>query len=193
MDLGRVGGPTHPEGPGGRADRPAVVQEVQDGLKLLGVQRRGPASGPALGGSAVDAGADPVPDGLPLPLGQGEQHVEHELGGGAAVPGVQALGQGADVDALGVQLLDGPEPLREVTRQPVQPRDHDDVAGLERLPERRPRGPAHVPARGHVGEDAVVPEAVAGEDAALGGQPARALRLGDPDVAEDRGVHWIAS
>ena len=78
-------------------------------------------------------------------------------------------------------------------RAPVQPRDHDHVAGLERLPERRPRRAAHVPARGHVGEDAVVPEPVVGEDAALGGQPARALRLGDPDVAEYRWVHGATS
>ena len=75
------------------------------------------------------AGPDPVPDGLPLPFGQGEQYVEHEAGRGAAVSGIQALRKGADVNAMGVQLLDGPEPLREVTRQPVQPRDHDDVAG----------------------------------------------------------------
>ena len=77
-----------------------------------------------------------------------------------------------------MQLLDGPEPFREVPGQPVDPRDHDHVAGLENLTELLPRGPAYVPARGDVGEDA-----------ALGGQPARALRLGDPDVAEDRWVH----
>ena len=39
-----------------------------------------------------------------------------------------------------------------------------------------------------VGEDAVVPQPVVVEDPALGGQSARALRLGDPDVAEDRGI-----
>ena len=78
-------------------------------------------------------------------------------------------------------------------RAAVQPWDHDDVAGLELFPERHPRGAAHVPARSHVGEDAVVPEAVVVEDAALGGQPARALRLGDPDVAEDRWVHVATS
>ena len=93
---------------------------------------------------------------------------------------------------LGEQLLDGPEPLREVTRQAVQPWDHDD-AGLELSPELLPFRAAHVPARSDVGEDPVVSEAVAGEDTALGGQPARALRLGDPDVAEDCGVHVATS
>ena len=39
----------------------------------------------------------------------------------------------------------------------------------------------------------VVPQPVAVEDAALGGQPAVALRLGDPDVTEDRGVDGSAS
>ena len=112
---------------------------------------------------------------------------------GCVVPGVQAFGQGADVDALGVQLLDGPQAFGEVPGQAVDPRDHHDVAGLELSPECRPPGAAHVPARGHVGEDAVVPEPVVGEDAALGCQPARALRLGDPDVAEDCGVHGVAS
>ena len=80
-------------------------------------------------------------------------------------------------------------PSREVTRQPVQPWDHDHVAGLELSPELLPGGAAHVPARGDVGEDAVVPEPVVGEDAALGGQPARALSLGDAYVAEYRWVH----
>ena len=31
------------------------------------------------------------------------------------------------------------------------------------------------------------------DEVALGGQPARALRLGDPDVAEDRWVHVATS
>ena len=84
-----------------------------------------------------------------------------------------------------MQLLDGPQTFGEVPGQAVQPRDHDDVAGLERLPERRPRGAAHVPAGGNVGVDPVVPEAVVVQGAALGGQAARALRLGDADVAED--------
>ena len=44
-------------------------------------------------------------------------------------------------------------------------------------------------ARGDVGEDAVVTEPVVGQNAALGGQPALSLGLGDPDVAEDCGVH----
>ena len=44
--------------------------------------------------------------------------MEHEAGGGAVVSGVQALRKGADVNALGVQLLDGPEPFREVPGQP---------------------------------------------------------------------------
>ena len=39
---------------------------------LLGVQRRGPAAGPALGRGAVHAGLGPAPDGVPLPLGQGQ-------------------------------------------------------------------------------------------------------------------------
>ena len=67
------------------------------------------------------------------------------------------------------------------------------VAGLENLTELLPRGAAHVPARGDVGEDAVVTEPVVGEDAALGGQPALALSLGDPDVAEDCWVHGSTS
>ena len=37
--------------------------------------------------------------------------MEHEPGGRAVVPGVQAFGQGAYVDALGVQFLDGPQTL----------------------------------------------------------------------------------
>ena len=45
--------------------------------------------------------------------------------------GGQALRKGADVNALGVQLLDGPEPLGQVPRQAVDPRDHDDVARPE--------------------------------------------------------------
>ena len=97
------------------------------------------------------------------------------------------------MDALGVELLNSSQTFRQVTRQAVQPRDHDDVTGLELLPELLPRGTAHGPARGHVGEDAVVPEPVVGEDAALGGQPARALRLGYPDVAEYPWVHVATS
>ena len=105
-----------------------------------------------------------------------------EVGCGAVVPGVQALRQGADVDPLVVEILDGPQTLGEVPGQPVDPRDHYDVAGSELSPELLPGGPAHVPARSHVGEDA-----------ALGGQPALAPRLGDPDVAEYRGVHVATS
>ena len=40
---GPHGGAAHSEGPGGRAHRAAVVQEVPDGPQLLRVQRRGPA------------------------------------------------------------------------------------------------------------------------------------------------------
>ena len=115
--------------------------------------------------------------------------MQHEPGRGAAVSGVQALRKGADVNPLGVQLLDGPQTLGEVPGQAVDSWRHDDVAGPERLPELLPGRTAHVPARGHVGEDAVVPEAVLVEDAPLGGQPALALRLGEPDVAEYRWVH----
>ena len=97
------------------------------------------------------------------------------------------------MDALGVELLNSSQTFRQVPCQPVQPRDHDDVTGLELLPELLPRGTAHGPARGHVGEDAVVPEPVVGEDAALGVQPARALRLGYPDVDEYRWVHVATS
>ena len=69
------------EGSGGRADRPAAFQEFPHGLCLLGVQRRGPAAAPALGRGAVHAGLGPAPDGVPLPLGQGQEHVRHWLGG----------------------------------------------------------------------------------------------------------------
>ena len=69
------------EGSGGRADRPAAFQEVLHGLCLLGVQRRGPAASPALGRGAVHAGLGTAPDGVPLPLGQGQEHVRHWLGG----------------------------------------------------------------------------------------------------------------
>ena len=49
----------------------------------------------------------------------------------------------------------------------------------------------HGPAGGDVGVEPVIPEAVAVEDAALGGQPAFSLSLGDTDVAEDRWVHSL--
>ena len=57
--------------------------------------------------------------------------MEHETGGGAVVAGVQPLRQGADVDALVMKLLDGPESLREVPRQAVDPRDHHRVPGFQ--------------------------------------------------------------
>ena len=41
------------------------------------------------------------------------------------------------------------------------------------------------------GVEPVIPEAVVVEDAALGGQPAFSLSLGDTDVAEDRWVHSL--
>ena len=66
--------------------------------------------------------------------------MQHEPVRGAVVPGVQAFGQGADVDALGVQFLDGPQAFGEVPGQAVDPRDHHHVAGLELLPECRPPG-----------------------------------------------------
>ena len=138
------------------------------------------------------AGLDAVPDGLPLPLGQGEEHVQHQAGGGTVVPGVQPLPHGADVYPLLVELLDGPESLAEVTGQAVDPRDHDDVAGLEQCSELLPLRSAHVPPRGDVAEDAVVSDACIIEDAALGGQAALALRPGDADVAKDRWVHSLA-
>ena len=96
---------------------------------------------------------------------------------------------GSDVDALLVQLLDGPETLREVLGQPIYARDHDDVAGPEHLSESVPGGTAHIPPRGDVGEDAVVPEPRLVEDPALRGQAALSLGLGDADVAEDCRVH----
>ena len=71
----------------------------------------------------------------------------------------------------------------------VQPGHDDHVYGPERLPELLPCWTAHGPARGDVGVDPVVSQAVLGQDAALGGQPALSLRLGDPDVAEDCWVH----
>ena len=44
-----------------------------------------------------------------------------------------------------------------------------------------------------VGEDAVVPQPVVVEDPALGGQSARALRLGYPDVSEYRRIDGSTS
>ena len=93
------------------------------------------------------------------------------------------------MDPLAVEFLDGPEPFREVPGQPVDPRDHHDVAGLEGLPERIPSRPAHIPARGDVGVDPVVSQPVVSEDAALGGQAALPLGLGDADVAEGCWFH----
>ena len=49
---------------------------------------------------------DPVPDGVPLPFRQGEQHMKHQAGCGAVVAGVQPFCQGANVDVLVVKLLD---------------------------------------------------------------------------------------
>ena len=65
----------------------------------------------AFGRGAVHAGLDPVPDRLPLPLGQGEEHVEHGPSCGTVVSGVQSLAHSADVDPLLVDLLDGLEPI----------------------------------------------------------------------------------
>ena len=39
--------------------------------------RRGLPAGAPFGRGTVDAGLDPLPDGLPLPLGEGEEHVKH--------------------------------------------------------------------------------------------------------------------
>ena len=93
------------------------------------------------------------------------------------------------MDPLVVEILDGPDSLGEVPRQPVDSRDHDHVAGLEGLPERIPSRPAHIPARGDVGVDPVVSQPVVSEDAALGGQAALPLGLGDADVAEGCWFH----
>lgn len=41
--------------------------------------------------SPVHAGLDPIPDGVPLPLCQGEEHVKHEPRDGAIVASFQAL------------------------------------------------------------------------------------------------------
>ena len=112
----------------------------------------------------------------------------HQAGRGTVVTGVQSLRQRPYVDALIVKLLNGPESLRQVPRQAVNPRDHHRVPGVQQPAEFRPRLPAHVLARGHVCEDPIVPEPVVVEDSALGGQPALSLRLGDPDIAENRGI-----
>ena len=74
-------------------------------LQSFGVQlptTKAPTACPGspFGRGTVHAGPGPVPDGVPLPLRQGEQHIEHETGGGAVVAGVQPLRQRADVDAL---------------------------------------------------------------------------------------------
>ena len=92
-----------------------------------------------------------------------------------------------------MKLLDGPKPLSEVPRQAVNPRDHHRVTGFEHPAELRPRRPAHVLARRHVGEDSVVPQPVSVEDPALGAQPALSFRLGNPDVAEDRRIDGSTS
>ena len=63
---------------------------------------------------------------------------------GLSSPVSQALRQGADVNALVVEILDGPDSLREVPRQPVDSRDHDHVAGPEHLPKLRPCRSTHV-------------------------------------------------
>ena len=98
----------------------------------------GTCPSPALGRGAVHSRSDPVPDGVPLPFGQGEQHMEHETGRRAVVAGVQSLRQGADVDALVVKLLDGLEALGEVPRQAVDTRDHHSIPWFEHPAEFRP-------------------------------------------------------
>ena len=84
-------------------------------------------------------------------------------------------------------------PSQEVPGQAVEPQDYHCVPGFKHPAELRPRRSAHILARGHIGEDPVAPEAVVVEDPALGGQPTLSLRLGNPDVAEDRGIDWNTS
>ena len=146
--------------------------------------------GPSLGRGAFHSGLDPVPDGCPLPLGEGEEHMEHEAGGGAVVAGVQAFGQGADVDALLV------EPPSTVLIPSFRFRARRSSLGtMTTSPGRSISRSVFHAGRRMVRPEAtsvknpVVTQAVAGEYATLGGQAALSLSLGDPDVAEDCGVH----
>ena len=68
----------------------------------------------------------PLPDEIPLELGQGSEDVEDELP--AAGGGVQLLLQRLDVHTPALKVPDGVDEVSEGTAEPVQPPDDKGVA-----------------------------------------------------------------
>jgi hypothetical protein len=70
----------------------------------------------AAGAGGGQAGAGPLPDQVAFELGQGGEHVEHELAAGGG--GVDLLLQAAEPDATLGQAGDG---VDQVAQRPAQP------------------------------------------------------------------------
>ena len=74
-----------------------------------------------------DAIAGALGDQPPLEVRDGTEDVEHEFAGGRG--GVEALLQADQVDAAGLEPVDGFEQLSERASQTVEPGDAQSVAG----------------------------------------------------------------
>ena len=89
--------------------------------------RRKPSPDPAPGGPAElprrgDAVAGPLGDEPTLEMGDRAEHMEHELAGGRG--SVEAFLETHEVDALGLEGVDG---LEEFTQRAAEPVEADDA------------------------------------------------------------------
>src|SRR4051794_32044051 len=115
--------------------RPA---DVLDGVRRVAVERHGvplllvievagPAALPPACPGSGEAGEGPLPDDVPLELGQGAEDVEDELA--AARRRVDGLLQAPEAHAAMAQVGDCLDEVLEAASEPVELPDHERIPG----------------------------------------------------------------
>ena len=113
--------------------------------RIFGTQAR-IAANPALGSRACQPGLGALADQRPFELGRGPQDLEGEL----ALRGcrIDRVLQRTEEGALGLQPLDQFQQMRQRSRQPVDPHDHQRIALADPLQHPGQHRPRTVAARG---------------------------------------------
>jgi hypothetical protein len=115
---------------------------------------------PGSGGSQPGGGA------FAFELGQGREHVEHELAAGGG--GVDCLLEAAEPDAALGQVGDGVDQVAQGAAEAIQLPHHEGVAGAQLVEQLGEGGAVGAGAAGGLGEDPVAAGVLEGVDLELG-------------------------
>jgi hypothetical protein len=131
---------------------------------------------PGSGGGQPGGGA--FADQVTLELGQGREHVEHQLAAGGG--GVDCLLQAAEPDAALGQAGDGVDQMAQGAAEAIQLPHHEGVAGAQLVQQLGEGGAVGAGAAGGLGEHPIAAGVLEGVDLELG----VLVSGGDPGIAK---------